>query len=96
MSGEPLYIAIDLGAGLGAKIGLFRDAQNQFDETILPSEKFTDDFDKFVALLLKKVDRAVRKFGRRIEEARAIGIASPGLFRSDGGYLLAANLTFLN
>ena len=31
-----------------------------------------------------------------MNEARAIGIASPGLFRSDGSYLLAANLLFLN
>ena len=31
-----------------------------------------------------------------MKEARAIGIASPGLFRSDGSYLLAANLPFLS
>ena len=35
MNADPLYIAIDVGAGLGAKIGLFSSPLNQFGEGIL-------------------------------------------------------------
>ena len=96
MSVDPLYVAIDVGAGLGAKIGLFTGPLTQFGDGILPREEFADDFDDFVVRLLEKTKQLVRQFGRRINEAQAIGIASPGLFRSDGSYLLAANLPFLN
>lgn len=96
MNGEPLYVAIDVGAGFGAKIGLFSSPANQIGEDLLPREEFADNFDDFSARLVEKIKQLVRQFGRRMNEVRAIGIASPGLFRSDGSYLLAANLTFLN
>ncbi len=96
MNGDPMYVAVDVGAGLGAKIGLFTGPLTQIGESVLPREEFADDFDDFVARLLEKIKQLVRQYGRRINEARAIGIASPGLFRSDGSYLLAANLPFLN
>jgi hypothetical protein len=96
MNADPFYVAIDIGAGLGAKVGLFSGPLTQFGDGILPREEFADDFDNFVAKLLGTIRQMVRQFGRRLNEAAAIGIASPGLFRSDGSYLLAANLPFLN
>jgi len=96
MNSDPIYIAVDVGAGLGAKIGLFNGPLIQVGEGILAREEFADNFDDFVARLLDRIKQLVRQQGRRINEARAIGIASPGLFRSDGSYLLAANLSFLN
>jgi len=96
MNGEPMYVAIDVGAGFGAKIGLFSSPANQFGEDLLPREEFADNIDDLVARLVEKIRQLVRQSGRRINETLAIGIASPGLFRSDGSYLLAANLTFLN
>lgn len=96
MNSDPMYVAVDVGAGLGAKIGLFNGPLTQIGEGILPREEFADNFDDFVARLLDKIKQLVRQQGRRINEARAIGIASPGLFRSDGSYLLAANLPFMN
>lgn len=96
MNADPMYIAVDVGAGLGAKIGLFTGPLTQVGESVLPREEFADDFEDFVARLLEKIKQLVRQYGRRVNEARAIGIASPGLFRSDGSYLLAANLSFLN
>ena len=96
MNLDPMYVAVDVGAGLGAKIGLFTGLLTQVGEGVLPREEFADDFEDFVARLLDRIRQLVRQYGRRISEARAIGIASPGLFRSDGSYLLAANLPFLN
>jgi ROK family len=89
-------IAIDLGAGLGAKLGLFADAHREIATGLLRREEFEEDFDRFVTHLLRSLDELLAQNGRRRSDARAIGIASPGLFRSDGSYLLAANLPFLS
>jgi len=91
----PFYIAIDIGAGMGVKLGLFADRHRQIDDDLLRSEEYEPDFESFVAQLLIALDRLAKKNGRQIGAACAIGIASPGLFRSDGSYLLAANLPFL-
>ena len=45
--------------------------------------------------MLARLDQLLRKNGLRMADAKAIGIASPGLFRSNGSYRLAANLRFL-
>jgi hypothetical protein len=48
-----------------------------------------------VGHLIGKIDDVARRSGVRMRDARAVGIASPGLFKSDGSFLLAANLPFL-
>jgi hypothetical protein len=95
MNQDEFCIAIDIGAGLGVKAGLFADPYNQIDGDLLPRESYRDDYDHFVARLLDTLHNLLKKNGKRMNQARAIGIASPGLFRSDGSYLLAANLPFL-
>jgi hypothetical protein len=95
MDKDDFCVAIDVGAGLGVKIGLFTDPYNQTDGGLVRREGFEDDFDDFVARLLEAIEQLLKKNGRRLHEAQALGIASPGLFRSDGSYLLAANLPFL-
>ena len=89
-------IAIDIGAGLGVKMGLFANPHCQIDDGLLRSGEYENDYDSFVACVLAKLNQLLEKNGLRMDEARAIGIASPGLFRSDGSYLLAANLPFLH
>ncbi len=93
---EGFSIAVDIGAGLGVKMGLFADPHTQIDEGLLRCEEYESDFDGFVGTLLARLDQLLKKNGRRMNQVRAIGIASPGLFRSDGSYLLAANLPFLS
>jgi hypothetical protein len=92
---ETFCIAIDIGAGLGVKMGLFADPHQMIDDDVLRGEEYEDDFDCFVGSLLAKLNQLLERNGRQLGDARAIGIASPGLFRSDGSYLLAANLPFL-
>jgi hypothetical protein len=96
MDGERSFLAIDIGAGLGAKMGLFTGPFNQTVAGLLRREDFGEGFEGFVASLLEALEQMLRQNGTRIKDVRAIGIASPGLFRSDGSYLLAANLSFLN
>jgi hypothetical protein len=95
MPKDPFCIAIDLGAGLGAKLGLFTGPHQQFAAHLFRREEFQEDFDRFSAGLVQAIEEMVRSGGRKMSDARSIGIASPGLFRSDGEYLLAANLPFL-
>ncbi len=92
---ENLCLGIDIGAGLGVKMGLFSDSDHQVDGEVLNRNEYKDDFESFVAALLCRVDHLLKKQGRRMHDVRAIGIASPGLFRTDGTYQLAANLPFL-
>src|SRR3954471_9712573 len=91
------YIAIDIGAGLGAKIGLFTDPHAQIGSaSLLRADEFGDDVDTLVARMLETTETLLRTSGLRMDQARAVGIVSPGLFKSDGEYLLAANLPLLN
>ena len=92
---EKLCLAIDIGAGLGVKMGLFTDPHHQIDGELLHRTEYTHDIDSFVSALLARIDGLLKKQGRRLSDVRAIGIASPGLFRSDGTYQLVANLPFL-
>jgi hypothetical protein len=95
MNANRFCIAIDIGAGRGAKVGLFVEPQNQLDGELFRREELGGDFEQFVTRLVRMLDQLARKNDLRLRDARAIGIASPGLFRSDGSYLLAANLPFL-
>jgi hypothetical protein len=88
-------IAVDIGAGFGVKLGVFEGRNNQIAESVVPREEFEDDFERLVARLLDAIERLLHANGRRMKDMAAVGIASPGLFRSDGSYLLIANLGFL-
>jgi hypothetical protein len=80
---------------MGAKLGLFRDPAQQIADSVLPNELFQDDFERTVSGLLEKLEEMAAGQGHRLQDAAAIGIASPGLFCADGTYKLAANLRFL-
>ncbi|MCH5377624.1 MAG: ROK family protein [Planctomycetes bacterium] len=95
MSSDRYLIAIDVGAGFGVKIGIFIDSFTQIGAGLLRSDLFDNDYQLFLSHLLGALEELLRENGARITDARAIGIASPGLFRSDGTYLLPANLSFL-
>ncbi len=92
---DRILIAIDIGAGLARKVGLFCDPHHQISGTVLPRERFGENFDQFVGNLLETLELLLKTNGGRMSEVRAIGIASPGLFCSDGRYLLAANVPML-
>jgi hypothetical protein len=92
---KPFCIAIDIGAGLGVKMGLFSDPHHQIDDGLLRGEEFDNNFDDFAGRLLDRLGELLEKNRLKMSQAKAIGIASPGLFRSDGSYRLAANLPFL-
>ncbi|MCX7044936.1 MAG: ROK family protein [Candidatus Sumerlaeota bacterium] len=93
---KKFLIAIDLGAGEGAKIGLFAQSDQLLRETLLPVSQYGDNAETLADALIKTLSPFLHAQGVGMKNIRSIGLASPGLFRSDGTYLLAANLPFLN
>ena len=95
MTSEPFYIGIDIGAGLGVKIGLFTEPFSQISFGLLRRDRSDESYSRLVAELLATIETVVRECGKCLKDIRGIGISSPGLFNSDGSYLLPANLTYL-
>ena len=54
-------IAIDIGAGLGVKMGLFADPHHQIDEGLLRCDEYENNFDCFVRSLLARLDQLLQK-----------------------------------
>ena len=96
MTTRDIYIAIDIGAGTGVKIGLFTDPHHPIDQSLLHIDEAGGDFETFAAQILNAVEQLLHANDADLAKARSIGIASPGLFNADGSFTLAANLPFLN
>ncbi|TVS12878.1 MAG: ROK family protein [Planctomycetaceae bacterium] len=92
---ESFYVAIDIGAGLGVKIGVFTEPFTQIGFGLLRRDRSEEDYSQFVSGLLQTIESVTKEVGKTIKDVRGIGISSPGLFNSDGSYLLPANLEYL-
>lgn len=90
------WAAIDLGAGQGAKIGLFSGLHTPPFESFLPADRYGLSANALADALADALDQLREENKLDKKAVRAVGIATPGLLRSDGSYLLAANLPYLN
>ena len=90
------YVSIDLGAGEGAKIGLFSLETQLIAQTLLPLAEYGNTGPSLADNLTRKIEEFLDMNKLSLKSTLAVGVASPGLFRSDDTYLLAANLPFLN
>lgn len=86
------YLAIDIGAGSGAKIGVFDDALQSTRSGTLPRASYGTS----PANLLDALAGAVRGLLAGMERPVAAGIACPGLVCSDGTFKPIVNLPFLS
>ncbi|HUT24732.1 MAG TPA: ROK family protein [Sumerlaeia bacterium] len=96
MTNHSFLLAIDLGAGGGAKIGVFSTPDRLVTETLLPVGEYGGTAESLADALAAKAESALSESGAGLKDLRGVGIASPGVFKSDGAYLQAANLGFLN
>ncbi|MBN8217493.1 MAG: ROK family protein [Spirochaetes bacterium] len=96
MDTKPVYAGIDIGAGLGAKFGLFGDRHQILAETLLEQSRYGGSAESMAEALAATLEQFLDQHGHRVADLRAVGIATPGLFKSDGACLLASNLPFLN
>ncbi len=96
-STEPyLYLGIDIGAGLGAKMALFRDFDLPVSERLLPISEYGETFDAFALALIRRIESLLDENEVRPGVLRSIGVVCPGILRADGSFLLVANLPHLN
>jgi hypothetical protein len=96
MPEKKYLLAIDLGAGQGSKIGLFSPDNCLLAQTMLPLEKYGNTAESLADALTEALAEFLRENDSRLDAVRAVGVATPGLLRSDDSFLLAANLPFLN
>jgi len=96
MAEHGYLVSVDLGAGQGAKIGLFTSPGNLVVEDLLPAKRYGNTAERLADGLVEHITSLCASQGATMKDVRGIGVASPGLFRSDGSYLLIANIPFLN
>jgi hypothetical protein len=92
---QSYYLGIDMGAGSGAKIGLFSSIDKQEDENFLSRKEYGESPEQLTEALTEKIESILKNNQLQSRNLRSIGIASPGIFKNDGTWLLPSNLVFL-
>ena len=92
---EHRYGAVDVGAGSGAKIGLFDRDGRQCGESLLPVDRYGGSAESLADGVAEILTDLAARENRPRDALRAVGVACPGLFRSDGSAIVVANVTFL-
>lgn len=86
-------VGVDIGAGTGAKIGVFNFEGELLAEGLLPVVEYGDDAGDFADRIAGSVrETLIRAPGRG---CAGVGVACPGLFSADGLAMVVANLHFL-
>ncbi|MHC4887056.1 MAG: ROK family protein [Planctomycetota bacterium] len=92
---DKILAAIDIGAGQGAKFGLFTTPQSCIAEAMLRNHHYGETAEEIAEALTEQVDRMLKEKNLTRNDVAAVGVASPGLFKADGTYLLADNIPAL-
>ena len=100
-SPQRLLAAVDVGAGSGAKLGLFDVGPDGTGPLILadahvPVAIYGDTPETMADALAGAFRALLAKTPEAPHGVDAVGIACPGLFRSDGTAITVANLGFLS
>jgi predicted NBD/HSP70 family sugar kinase len=90
-----LYAAADVGAGAGAAVGLFDAGGRLLSETLVPLSGYGGSSASLAEALGEATTGLLDERDADGGALCAVGIACPGLFRSDGSALAVANLPFL-
>jgi len=83
------YIALDIGAGRGTKIGLFDLEREIITEELMPLHKYADSFEEFAANIVEKINQ-ITENGKKYH-CLAIGISAAGILQRDGSFQLFQN-----
>lgn len=93
---EKLLVAVDLGAGFGAKLGFFHDPQSCFAEAVLPLSELDCHYDALIDGLVDRIAMTLSANGYALPQASALGLSSPGIFGHDGSYLVTSGFDYLD
>ncbi|MBB6478662.1 ROK family protein [Spirochaeta isovalerica] len=86
---KDIYIALDIGAGRGTKIGLFDLERELITEELMPLHKYADDFEDFASNIVDKLNQLTDS-GKKYHTL-AIGISAAGILKRDGSFQLFQN-----
>lgn len=90
-----LYLAIDLGAGQGTRLGLFNGQFSELAVLVLPLAEYGTSYQAYLENMLGKIDELFTLNHVDRKSLAGCGIASAGIQDHDGTFLLAANLPML-
>jgi len=91
VSKRGVFAAIDIGAGRGTKIGLFREDLTPLSETLLPLSLYGELFGDFADALITELEKSLREEGYAQEDVLGLGISTAGIIGRDGSFLLFIN-----
>lgn len=88
-----VIVAIDIGAGQGTRVGLFRNPATLLEERYFSLGEYGGDYGSFLGRVTGEIQGLLAL--RKNEPLRAIGIATPGVLQGDGGFKWVQNIPFL-
>lgn len=91
MIGVKFYITLDIGAGAGAKMGIFSENKELLHEMMLSKKEYGQTGDDFAKNLSRVIDEHIKVSGLEKDNLLAIGICCAGILASDGSFLLFKN-----
>ncbi len=96
MKDTKFYLALDIGAGAGAKIGIFSENKELLHDMMLPKSEYGSNGEQFSQAIIKIVDNNIGISGLKIQNLLAIGICCAGILKSDGTFILFKNQSQFN
>ncbi len=91
MKNIEFYLALDIGAGAGAKMGIFNKSKELLAEMMLPKSEYGSHGDQFAKALITIIDKNVQETGLDSSNLMSIGICCAGILASDGTFILFKN-----
>ncbi len=91
MKNKRFYLALDIGAGAGAKMGIFDEYSNLIIEMMLPKQDYGNNGKEFSGAIISLVDNYIHKAKLEPSNLLAIGICCAGILSSDGRFILFKN-----
>ncbi len=91
-----LLAGVDIGAGSGAKIGIFDPNLNLLGETELGVEQYGRSAEELVSGLWACLSEMTEGLAADPSNIKAAGVVGPGVYLSDGTIARAVNLSFLD
>jgi ROK family len=96
MGKSRVVLAVDIGAGIGAKIGLFNGLDAPFAEHVLNRNEYGTTFGSFTESLSDAIESLLASEGLSRLDVAGCGIACPGILRADRSFQLLQNLPHWN
>lgn len=100
-----VVLGIDIGAGTGVKFAAKEHhsdiiATHPIEVSLQPflnqDKKQEEQYEKFVEAVWKEAKKFLKAHHYTYSHVKSVGIVSPGIFASDGTYLIAAQIPFLD